>query len=178
MKISDRGLAFVAGHEGLVLTAYRDVAGVLTIGYGFTMRSALFRDFWNSTRKHSLKLGDKLTHEEADLLLRKLLDEEYGPAVTLFSGNLAQHQFDAAVSAVYNLGKKAIRWRWGKALRAGDIAAAAEILRKNYNTAGGEKLQASFVVERRRLAFCVMAIMEPTYLKLEMECCGFPINGY
>ena len=33
---SDAGIALTKGFEGLRLTAYRDCAGVLTIGYGHT----------------------------------------------------------------------------------------------------------------------------------------------
>ena len=36
MRASDKGLAFIAGHEGVVTRAYRDVAGVWTIGVGHT----------------------------------------------------------------------------------------------------------------------------------------------
>ena len=34
MKLSDRGKALIKTFEGLKLTAYKDTAGVWTIGYG------------------------------------------------------------------------------------------------------------------------------------------------
>ena len=36
MKTSERGVAFIAAQEGVVTRAYRDVAGVWTIGIGHT----------------------------------------------------------------------------------------------------------------------------------------------
>jgi len=36
MQTSDKGRAFIAAHEGIVTRAYRDVAGVWTIGVGHT----------------------------------------------------------------------------------------------------------------------------------------------
>ena len=50
MKLSEQGINLIKGFEGLRLSAYRDVAGVWTIGYG-------------STRYHDgkpVKPGDKL----------------------------------------------------------------------------------------------------------------------
>ncbi|GGB51073.1 hypothetical protein GCM10011316_23930 [Roseibium aquae] len=46
MKTSDQGVAFIAAHEGFVSRAYRDPAGVITIGYGFTMGSRIFSEWW------------------------------------------------------------------------------------------------------------------------------------
>lgn len=39
MKVSDKGLALIKEFEGCKLTAYKDIVGVWTIGYGHT-RSA------------------------------------------------------------------------------------------------------------------------------------------
>ena len=39
MKTTEAGLRFIAGHEGIVLSAYRDIAGVWTIGIGHTSRA-------------------------------------------------------------------------------------------------------------------------------------------
>ena len=139
MKISDKGLAFIAGHEGFVSQAYLDPVGVLTIGYGFTMRSRIFASWWRSKYGRALRKGDAITRREADALLRTLVDEEYGRAVTAYFGELPQHQHDAASSVAYNLGPGAVKWRWGRALKAGDVEGAAAILASNYNTAGGRR---------------------------------------
>ncbi|MCA1298046.1 glycoside hydrolase family protein [Stappia indica] len=148
MKISKRGLAFIAGHEGFVSKAYRDSVGVLTIGYGFTMRSRIFAAYWRAKRGRALQLGDRISRDDADTVLAKLVDEEYGVAVTAYFGDLPQHQFDAACSVAFNLGPGAVKWRWGRALKAGDVDGAAMILAANYNTAGGRRLAG--LVRRRK----------------------------
>ncbi|WP_051242743.1 lysozyme [Stappia stellulata] len=148
MKISRLGLAFIAGHEGFVSTAYRDPVGVLTIGYGFTMRSRIFSAWWKTRHGRALRLGDAISRTDADAILARLVDEEYGAAVRGRLGDLPQHQHDAACSVAYNLGPRALTWRWARALKAGDAARAAAILRDNYNTARGRKLPG--LVRRRR----------------------------
>lgn len=148
MRISDRGLAFIARHEGFVARAYRDPVGVLTIGYGFTMASRVFSAFWRERHGRALAPGDRLDRREADELLRRLVDGEYGMSVTRELGELPQHRHDAACSVVFNLGPRALGWRWARALKAGDMRGAAEILGANYNTAGGRRLAG--LVRRRR----------------------------
>jgi lysozyme len=148
MKISDEGLAFIAGHEGFVSTAYRDPVGVLTIGYGFTMRSRVFAAWWRTRHGRALRMGDAISRADADVILKRLVDEEYGAAVTARFGALPQHHFDAACSVAYNLGPRALTWRWARALSAGDPARAAAILGANYNTARGRKLPG--LVRRRK----------------------------
>ena len=64
MQLSENGFKIIKTFEGLRLTAYRDVAGVWTIGYG-------------STRYHDgkrVRRGDKLLNEmQADALFRNTL---------------------------------------------------------------------------------------------------------
>ena len=148
MQISDRGLAFVARHEGFVSRAYKDPVGVLTIGYGFTMGSRIFADYWRARYGRGLMMGDTIDRATADMLLRKMIDEEYGREVTRVLGALPQHQHDAACSVAFNLGPRALTWRWAQALKAGNVSGAANILGANYNTAGGRKLAG--LVRRRR----------------------------
>lgn len=156
MRISDRGLAFIARHEGFVARAYRDPVGVLTIGYGFTMGSRVFAASWRDRHGRPLAPGDRLERGEADALLRRLVDGEYGAAVTRELGELPQHRHDAACSVAFNLGPRALRWRWARALKAGDVRGAADILAANYNTAGGRRL-AGLVRRRREEAALLLA---------------------
>ena len=148
MQISDRGLGFVSRHEGFVSRVYPDPVGVRTIGYGFTMGSRIFADYWRARYGRGLMLGDTIDRATADMLLRKMIDEEYGREVTRVIGPLPQHQHDAACSVAFNLGPRALTWRWAQALRAGNVSGAANILGANYNTAGGRKLAG--LVRRRR----------------------------
>ena len=43
MQLSDKGLAFLETHEGVVLKAYRDPVGVWTIGAGLTAASGVVK---------------------------------------------------------------------------------------------------------------------------------------
>lgn len=140
MKISDKGLAFIASHEGLVLNAYLDPAGIVTIGYGFTNRSRVFSAWARAKWGRAMRMGDRLTKAEADQILAKLLEEEYEPPVERACPGIRQTAFDAAVSACYNLGPRSLKWRWGQALARKDYQAAGDLLRETGTTAGGRKL--------------------------------------
>src|SRR4051812_42421908 len=99
MQLSEHGFAVIKNFEGLRLTAYRDVAGIWTIGYG-------------STRYHDGKLvkpGDKLASKtQANALLQNTLGQ-YETAVNKFvKVPLNQNQFDALVSFTYNEGTGAL----------------------------------------------------------------------
>ena len=90
MQISNKGLELIKFYEGLELEAYKCAAGVLTIGYGWT---------------HDVKEGDTITEERAEELLREGIVQYENAVDDLVNVPLEQHQFDALVSWVYNLGK-------------------------------------------------------------------------
>jgi lysozyme len=99
MQLSENGFKIIKNFEGLRLSAYRDVAGVWTIGYG-------------STRYHDgkqVKPGDTLASEvQADALFRNTLGQ-YENAVNEFvKVPITQNQFDALVSFTYNEGTGAL----------------------------------------------------------------------
>ncbi|MGH0220828.1 glycoside hydrolase family protein [Sinorhizobium meliloti] len=147
---SPRGCAFVRGHEGNPLTCYLDPVGVPTIGTGFTMRSAAVRRALARLGITKLVPGKtKITAEQSDAIFAAVLAEEFEPAVVASSSaNRKQHQMDAAVSAVYNLGVGAMQWTWADLWRAGDVKGAAAYLGNHYNTADGKKLPG--LVRRRK----------------------------
>jgi len=89
MKISKEGLSLIKKFEGCELEAYRCAANVLTIGYGSTK---------------GVKEGDTITQEEADELLLNEMEEYEGYINDMVECNLKQHEFDALVSWVFNLG--------------------------------------------------------------------------
>ncbi|MBG6148073.1 GH24 family phage-related lysozyme (muramidase) [Labrenzia sp. EL_142] len=145
MQTSERGVAFVEAHEGFVPRAYLDPVGVPTIGYGFTNRSDVFREMWG----RKLKMGDTIAREQARRILGELLAREFEPPVeAAMPKNALQHEFDAAVSAVFNLGARFTRWKAFKLWVEGKKKAAAEHWAKNYNKAGGRKLPG--LVRRRK----------------------------
>ncbi|QDG78413.1 glycoside hydrolase family protein [Labrenzia sp. PHM005] len=147
MKVSDQGLAFLAAHEGFVSRGYLDPAGIVTIGYGFTMRSRIFSGWWRKRHGKRLAVGDRLSREHANKLLLTLLDQEYAPPVRKTLPKLTQEQFDACVSVVYNLGSRALSWRWALKLKDGRTGEAARLLSQTGTTAGGRRLKG--LVKRR-----------------------------
>lgn len=149
MNLSTKGAAAIERHEGNVQRAYRCPAGVVTIGVGYTMRSAAFGAWWR--KRHggrALKMGDTMTRAEALDILPAVADAEYGAAVNRSIAPKRQHHYDGATSVAFNLGPASVKWRWGKALAAGRVGECARLLRNNYNTANGKVLAG--LVRRRR----------------------------
>ncbi|WLD95989.1 peptidoglycan-binding protein [Agrobacterium leguminum] len=147
---SPRGRAFMDAHEGNPLTCYLDPVRIPTIGRGFTMRS-------RSVRRELEKIGitklvpgkTKLTSSQSEAIFAAVLRDEFEPAVVAKSPNARkQHEMDAAVSAIFNLGTGAMDWQWAKFWRAGKQKQAADYLATHYNTAGGKKLPG--LVRRRK----------------------------
>lgn len=90
MPISERGLAFIKGQEGLRLHAYLCPAGVWTIGYGHTgpdVREAMTID-----------------ERQADALLRRDVKVAEVAVGRLVEVPLSQGQLDALTSFVMNAG--------------------------------------------------------------------------
>jgi len=91
-KLSKQGKDLLKEREGLKLHAYKDGGGVWTIGYGHT---------------GNVKSDDRITERQAsDLLSKDVVWAEdavwsnYAPVNSLY-----QHEFDALVSFVYNVGE-------------------------------------------------------------------------
>lgn len=147
---SPRGRAFMRGHEGNPLTCYLDPVGVPTIGTGFTMRSAAVRRALAQLGITKLVPGKtKITSAQSDAIFAAVLADEFETAVVASSpASRKQHQMDAAVSAIYNLGAGAMQWTWADLWRAGKVKEAAAYLGSHYNTADGKKLPG--LVRRRK----------------------------
>lgn len=110
MKTSQRGIDLIISFEGFRANAYRDVVGVLTIGYGFTK---------------GVKLGDRITVAEARArLVRELVEYENG-VLNALTIKPTQSEFDACVSLAYNIGVAGFkRSSVAKAHNRGDKQAA------------------------------------------------------
>ncbi|WP_150524036.1 glycoside hydrolase family protein [Roseibium sediminis] len=145
MHTSKSGVAFLEGHEGFVARAYLDPAGIVTIGTGFTNSSRVARGYFG----RKIRLGDTITRDQNREILRAALKEEYEPPVrTAAPKGAKQHEFDAAVSAVFNLGPKFVTWKAFRLWQKGQKDAAAQVWAANYNKAGGRKLAG--LVRRRK----------------------------
>lgn len=125
MQMSDKGLAALIADEGEVLRAYRDVAGVWTIGVGLTAASGVIAP----------KAGMTITRAQSRVLLAEALERNYAPAVRKRLGVVPQHVFDAALSFHFNTGAIS-RASWVAKYQRGDLA-GAEAAFKSWNRAGG-----------------------------------------
>ncbi len=124
--MSAAGRAFLTRHEGVVLKAYRDIAGVWTIGAGLTAASGVVKP------AH----GMVITAAEADRLLSLALARNYEPAVRAAMPTARSHEFDGAVSFHFNTGAIA-RATWVARWRADDEEGVLEGLGK-WVRAGGK----------------------------------------
>lgn len=156
MKISEPGLADLASHEGFVSKTYRCPAGVLTIGYGFTMGSRVFAAWCRAKYGRGLRLGDRITKAEALELLPRVFDEEYGAAVNRKIAPTLQHHYDSAGSMTFNCGPGALNWTWAKLLKAKRVPEAADRLRVTAVTANGRRLNG--LVRRRKAEAAMMEL--------------------
>lgn len=137
MQTSAQGVAALELEEGVVLRAYRDSVGVLTIGAGLTAASGVIKP----------KLGMVITKEQATELLQQALRANYEPAVakamTSIDGAIVtrpnQHEFDAGLSFHWNLG--AInRATWVPAWKAKAPRAEIRMRLLAWNKGGGKVL--------------------------------------
>ncbi|MEP6681766.1 MAG: lysozyme [Parafilimonas sp.] len=86
---------FVIKHEGCKLTAYKDSAGIWTIGIGTILYES----------GAPVQPGDVITQDRADqLLLGEVLKKAHGIDVALSKVNLTQNQYNALLSFAYNEG--------------------------------------------------------------------------
>ena len=136
--VNDAALALIRQWEGLRLTAYQDVAGVWTIGYGSTRNVAP---------------GMTITAEQAVERLRAdLLTAETAVWQAVHVG-LTDNQFGALVSFVFNVGAGAFRSSTLlKKLNAGDYGAVPTELAKWNKARVGGVLQPVDGLTNRRAA--------------------------
>lgn len=138
MKISDTGIALIKNFEGFSKKAYICPAGKITIGFGHTGKE--------------LKLGDVVTLERANQILKHDLEWAEGVVNRLVKVGLTQNQFDALVSLVFNIGEgNFASSSLLKILNAGDHdAVPAQIMRWNKITVKKKKVVAPGLVRRRQ----------------------------
>ncbi|MET3654071.1 lysozyme [Dyella japonica] len=112
MLPSQNAINLVKESEGLRLSAYRDVGGVPTIGYGHTA---------------GVQMGQVITEDQANQFLADDLDIAGGHVEKLVSVPLTQGQFDALTDFTFNLGFARLRdSTLLRVLNRGDYQAAAQ----------------------------------------------------
>lgn len=134
----------IAEEEGVHLTAYRDPIGLPTVGVGHLIKSG-----------DNIKLGQTISHEKA----MELLEEDLKHAEQIVEdlvGDLPlyQHEFDALVDLVFNVGEGTVSEakspRLNAAIAAGDYdGIAAELA---YENARGVSLKGLEYRSERRIA--------------------------
>lgn len=141
MQTSQFGRGEIARREGTILTAYRDSAGILTIGTGHT----------SAAGEPKVTAGLKITAWEADQILTRDLRAVEATVAGAVKVPLNQNEFDALVSLVFNIGGGAFKSSTLlKKLNAGDRAGAADqFLVWNKITKNGKKVALAGLTTRR-----------------------------
>lgn len=141
--IGPNGLALIKQFEGLKLTAYHDIAGVPTIGYGHTGIDVTHEDVRN---------GLTITEREAETILLNDINRFERCVSAAVKQKITQNQFDAMVSLAYNVG--CIGFSNSTVLRklnAGDDHAAANaFLLWNKATIDGKLTEVPGLTRRRK----------------------------
>lgn len=144
MRISEYGINFIAEFEGFREQAYKDVAGVWTIGYGSTL---------------GVQPGQTITKEAARARLEREIEGYEDAVEQLCVVPPNQNQFDALCSFAYNVGVNGLRSSSVlKAHNRGDFDSAARAF-SLWNKAGGRVYRG---LTRRRAAEAAL-YLEPLY---------------
>ena len=138
MKISEDGLELIKKFEGCETTAYQDSVGVWTIGFGHTKGG---------------EEGQTCSIEDAESMLADEMDEYEGYINNMVKVDLQQHEFDALVAWVYNLGPTNLgESTMLKVLNGGQFDRVPDEMNR-WTRAGGEILEG---LVRRRQAESLM----------------------
>lgn len=114
MKMSTEGIIALIGHEGIVLSRYKDSVGIWTIGVGHTAAAGGI---------NPATFPGTLTMQQAIDLLRTDIAKYEAAVAKAVKVPLKQHEFDALVSFHYNTGAIG-KASFVKKLNAGDRAGA------------------------------------------------------
>ena len=132
MKISDTLIEKLMEMEGCRLVAYRDAAGIPTIGYGHTS---------------GVRMGDRISVAEAKRLLLQDAEAVMRQVRTLHVAR-TEAQLEALTSFAFNVGfGRLSRSTLLKTIRRGGSKAAIQREFKRWVYAGGKRLRG---LERRR----------------------------
>lgn len=99
MKLDSQGFKLIQGFEGLKLNAYKDSAGIPTIGYG----NITYID------GSKVKMGDIITQDNADKLFQYYANKFADQIDAVVTKPINQNQFNAIVSLSYNIGPEAFK---------------------------------------------------------------------
>ena len=151
LQLSKTGIELLKHFEGCELKAYQDSVGVWTIGYGHTK---------------GIYEGLEITQSEAEKMLQDELPEYEGYVTDKVVPMLQQHEYDALVCWVYNLGPTNLSSSTMlKKLNAGEFK-EVPFQMKRWDKAGGQPLLG---LTRRRNAEALLFKGEDWKDYLEVE---------
>ncbi len=137
MKLTTEGLDLIKRFEGFRANAYRDPAGIWTIGYGHT----------SAAGAPEVAEGMEISRDEAARILARDVDNFAAGVRKLLTRELSDRQFSALVSFAYNVGLAGLQGSSVlKAANAGNVAAVSRRLQL-WVKAGGQVLPG--LVKRR-----------------------------
>ena len=154
MKASEQFKQALIEEEGVRYTVYRDVAGYPTVGVGHLI-----------TPGDNLRVGDRISEEQVlSFLEGDLATAERGVRILVGDLPLYQHEFDALLDLVYNVGlgnvSEAESPRLNAAIKAGDYEKIAAEL--DYTHAAGRVARGlEFRSERRAMMFMDASYEDP-----------------
>ncbi len=161
LEVSDTMKEALAEEEGVRLTVYRDVAGYPTVGVGHLVQPA-----------DNLRVGDQISYDRAIAFMDKDLTTAEN-AVRDLVGDLPlyQHEFDALVDLVFNVGEGNVSEResplLNRAIADRDYDAIASQL--EYHTAGGALARGlMYRSERREAIFAEASYEDPRPANLRL----------
>ncbi len=140
--------------EGVRYVVYRDVAGYPTVGVGHLIEA-----------EDNLRVGDRISEKQVlDFLEGDLKEAEQGVRILVGDLALHQHEFDALVDLVYNVGLGNVSEResprLNAAIESGDYAQIAEQL--DYRHAAGKVAKGlEYRSERRAQIFMDASYEDP-----------------
>jgi GH24 family phage-related lysozyme (muramidase) len=138
MSVNKATLDLIKQFEGCKLTAYQDIVGIWTIGYGTTAMAGLGIE---------PAKGMTITQDRAEDLLRQGVDKFAATVDALITAKVNQNQRGAAICLSYNIGTTAFaKSTVLRELNAGNFDKAAAAFRM-WNKAGGEVIRG--LVNRR-----------------------------
>lgn len=140
MQLSPQGLEAIKFFEGLRLEAYKDSAGIPTIGYG-TIR----------INGQPVKMGMKITESQANNYLLADVERFVVAVNKAIKVPTTQNEFDALVIETYNIGIGAMQdSTFIKRHNAGNKAGCAEAMQWwNKVTINGQKVPSKGLTNRR-----------------------------
>lgn len=152
MQTSEAFKEALVQEEGVRLTVYRDVAGYPTVGVGHLVTPA-----------DNLSVGQRISYDQVIEFLEADLAKAEEAVARLVGGlPLHQHEFDALVDLVYNVGEGNVSEsespRLNAAIQAGDYDGIAREL--DYTHAGGQVAGGLVNRSERRMAIFMDANYE------------------